>query len=152
MDPVTLIVTALAAGAAAARQDGAQSAVKMAYARLRELAKKRFKDPANGEYVLDKHAAAPQLWRVPLEGELVEAGAASDPDLVSAARELMKMLDPRGSQAGKYTVSIRDAQGVQIGDGNTQTNYYGVTQNVQAGRDVYVAGTDQFINRGNARD
>ncbi len=152
MDPVTLIVTALAAGAEAALQDGAKSVVKTAYARLRELAKKRFKDPANGEYVLDKHAAAPQLWRAPLEGELVEAGAASDRDLVAAAGELMRMLDPRGSQAGTYTVSIPHAQGVQIGDGNTQTNYFGVAQNVQAGRDVYVAGDDQYVNRGNARD
>jgi hypothetical protein len=152
MDPVTLIVTALAAGAEAALQDGAQSAVKTAYARLRELVKKRFKDPANGEYVLDKHAAAPQLWRAPLEGELAGAGAASDPDLVTAAGELMKMLDPRGSQAGRYTVSIHNAQGVQVGDGNTQANYFGATQNVQAGRDVHVAGSDQFINRQDARD
>src|SRR5690242_2362717 len=104
MDPVTLIVTALAAGAAAARQDGAKSAVKTAYARLRELAKKRFEDPANGEYVLDKHAAAPRLWRAPLEGELVKADAGRDRDLLTAARELMKMLDPRGSRAGEYVV------------------------------------------------
>src|SRR3954453_5048521 len=99
MDPVTLIVTALAAGAEAALQDGAKSAVKTAYARLRELAKKRFKDPANGEYVLDKHAAAPQLWRAPLEGELVGAGAASDRDLVTAAGGLMKIRAPRAPRA-----------------------------------------------------
>jgi RIP homotypic interaction motif len=152
MDPVTLVVTALAAGAEAALQDGAKSAVKTAYARLRELAKKRCKDPANGEYVLDKHATAPRVWRAPLEAELVEAGAASDRDLVTAAGELMKMLDPRGSQAGKYTVNIHHAQGVQVGDGNTQANYFGATQHVQAGRDIYVSANDQFIDHGNARD
>ena len=42
MDPVTLIVTALAAGAASALQDGAAAAVKDAYARLKALVKKRF--------------------------------------------------------------------------------------------------------------
>jgi hypothetical protein len=125
MDPVTLIVAALAAGAASALQDGAKSAVKTAYARLRELAKKRFKDPANGEYLMDKHAAAPQLWQAPLEAELVEAGAAGDAGLVAAAQELMKLLDAKGSQAGKYAVTVQGSQGVQVGDGNTQTNYFG---------------------------
>ncbi len=52
MDPVTLIVTALAAGAASALQDGASAAVKDAYARLKALVKKRFadrpKDPFTG--------------------------------------------------------------------------------------------------------
>jgi hypothetical protein len=41
MDPVTLVVTALAAGAASALQDGTSSAVKDAYARLKALVMKR---------------------------------------------------------------------------------------------------------------
>lgn len=124
MDPVTLIVTALAAGAASALQDDAKAAVKAALARLRELARKRFKDPANGEYLLVKHAAAPEVWQAPLEAELVEAGAASDPDLIAAAQDLMRLLDAKGSQDGKYAVSVANSRGVQIGDHNTQTNYF----------------------------
>lgn len=42
MDPVTLIVTALAAGAASALQDGTSAAVKDAYARLKVLVTRRF--------------------------------------------------------------------------------------------------------------
>src|SRR5215475_11372166 len=124
MDPVTLIVTALAAGAASALQDNAKAAVKAALARLRELARKRFKDPANGEYLLVKHAAAPEVWQAPLEAELVEAGAASDPDLIAAAQDLMRLLDAKGSQDGKYVVSAANSRGVQIGDRGTQTNYF----------------------------
>ena len=41
MDPVTLIVAALATGAASALQDDAKGTVKAALARLRALAKKR---------------------------------------------------------------------------------------------------------------
>ena len=37
MDPVALLVTALAAGAASALQDGVSAAVKDAYARLKAL-------------------------------------------------------------------------------------------------------------------
>jgi hypothetical protein len=42
MDPVTLIVAALAAGAASALQDNAKESVKAAYARLRGRLTKRF--------------------------------------------------------------------------------------------------------------
>jgi hypothetical protein len=145
MDPVTLILTALAAGAAAALQDGTKSAVKTAYARVRELAKRRFAHPNNGEYLMDKHAEDPEIWGKPLSRELEQAGAARDPDLLTAAQELMRLLDARGSQEGKYVVSLRDSQGVQIGDGTSQANYF--STGVQAGRDAYVSGRDLYINR-----
>ena len=125
MDPITLIVTALAAGAASALQDDAKGSVKTAFARLRQLVKRRFKDPANGEYLLEKHASAPELWQAPLMQELSESGAASDPDLTSAAQELMALLDTAGSQAGKYVVSVSGSQGVQVGDRNIQNNNFG---------------------------
>jgi hypothetical protein len=139
MDPVTLIVTALAAGAASALQDDAKGAVKTALARLRGLVKKRFKDPANGEYVLDKHASAPEIWRPALQQELTESGAGGDPDLVAAAQELMKLLDAQGTAGGKYAVTIQGSQGVQVGDHNTQVNTFGT---VNAGRDANIAGRD----------
>jgi hypothetical protein len=125
MDPITLIVTALAAGAASALQDDAKGSVKAAFARLKQLVKRRFKDPANGEYLLEKHANAPELWQAPLTQELSESGAASDQELASAAQEVMALVDPQGSQAGKYMVNVSGSQGVQVGDHNTQHNTYG---------------------------
>jgi hypothetical protein len=138
MDPVTLIVTALAAGAASALQDDAKGAVKAALARLRGLVKRRFKDPANGEYVLDKHAGAPEIWQPALRQELTESGAGSDPDLIAAAQELMKLLDGQGTQAGKYAVTVQSSQGVQVGDHNTPVSTSGSV--TAAGRDAYYAG------------
>jgi hypothetical protein len=114
MDPVTLIVTALAARAASALHDDAKGVVKTALARLRGLVRKRFKDPANGEYVLEKHASAPEMWQPALQQELAESGAGSDPDLIAAAQQLMKLLDAQGTQAGKYVVTVQDSQGVQV--------------------------------------
>lgn len=125
MDPITLIVTALAAGAASALQDDAKGLVKTALDRLRQLVKRRFKDPANGEYLLEKHAKAPELWEAPLTHELNESGAAMDPELARAAQELMALLDAAGSRAGKYVVSVSGSQGVQVGDHNTQYNKFG---------------------------
>jgi tetratricopeptide (TPR) repeat protein len=65
--------------------------------------------------------------------------------LVSAAQELMGLLDASGSQEGKYVVGVLDSQGVQIGDGNSQTNRFGGTR-VRTGRDAYVAGGNLYIN------
>jgi hypothetical protein len=119
MDPVTLIVTALAAGAASALQDGVSAAVKDAYARLKALAKKRFADRPKGELVLAEHHAAPRMWEAPLAAELYAVGAAGDADLVAAAQALMSLVDEAGSRAGKYLVSVREGQGVQVGDHGT---------------------------------
>jgi hypothetical protein len=120
MDPVTLIVTALAAGAASAQQDDAK------------------------EYVLEKHASAPEIWRPVLQQELTESGAGSDAVLVAAARELLRLLDAQGPQAAGNTVTVEDSQGVQIGDHNTQVNIFGT---VTAGRSAYVADRDIIIRR-----
>lgn len=125
MDPVTLIVTALAAGAAAALQDGASAAVKDAYARVRALAAKRFADRPDGELVLARHEAAPQTWEAPLTAELSASGAGDDAGLAAAAQVLMSLVDAAGSRSGKYTVGVHGSQGVQVGDHNTQTNTFG---------------------------
>jgi hypothetical protein len=125
MDPVTLIVTALAAGAASALQDGASAAVKDAYAWLKALVAKRFASRPKGELILAEHQAAPQVWEAPLAAELSAAGAESDADLAAAAQALMSLVDEAGSRAGKYAVTVRDSQGVQVGDHNMQTNIFG---------------------------
>ncbi len=126
MDPVTLIVMALAAGAATALQDGTAQAVKDAYARLKTLVTKRFTGHPKAELVLAEHEAAPQTWEAPLAAELSAAGADADADLVEAAQALMRLVDQAGSQSGKYAVTVRDSQGVQVGDHNTQTNTFGL--------------------------
>ena len=125
MDPITLIVTALAAGAALGVKDAASSAVKDAYAGLKALAKRRLAGRPDAEVVLARHEQAPQTWQAPLLAELGEAGADRDRDLVAAAQALMNLLDQAGSRSGKYLVSVRDSQGVQVGDHNTQTNTFG---------------------------
>ncbi|MGH3171166.1 MAG: hypothetical protein ACRDN0_35525 [Trebonia sp.] len=125
MDPVTLIVTALAAGAVSALQDGTSEAVRNAYARLRAAVRKRLAGRPDGELVLARHETAPQTWRAPLTEELSAAGAGDDGTLASAAQALMELLDAAGARAGKYSVVVTGSQGVQVGDHNTQTNTFG---------------------------
>jgi hypothetical protein len=124
MDPVTLIVTALAAGAASALQEDAKDAVKAAYVRLRDILKRRFSGRRVGELALAEHEAAPAMWEPQLRAELAATGAENDHDLVDAAQALLSLVDPAGARSGKYYVSIRGSQGVQVGDHNTQTNTF----------------------------
>jgi hypothetical protein len=56
--------------------------------------------------------------------ELAAAGAGGDAELVAAAQALMSLIDAAGSRAGKYSVHLRGARGVQVGDGNVQHNQY----------------------------
>jgi hypothetical protein len=125
MDPITLIVTALAAGAALGLTDTASSAIKDAYAGLKALVKKRLGESQKAEIVLAGHEQAPDTWQAPLMAELEQAGARNDSGLVAAAQALMHLVDEAGGQAGKDAVDVRGAQGVQIGDRNTQHNVFG---------------------------
>ena len=54
--------------------------------------------------------------------ELAESGADSDRDLIVAAQALLNLVGDADGRAGKYTVDVRGAQGVQIGDHNRQDN------------------------------
>jgi len=108
MDPITLILTALAAGAALGVKDTASAAVKDAYKGLKALVKKRFAGRQDGELVLARYEEAPDTWKSPLTAELTAVGAGADEDLVTAAQALMQLVDAAGSAAGKYSVSAAD--------------------------------------------
>ncbi len=125
MDPITLIVTALATGATLGLSDTTAAAVHDAYRSLKKLVRRRLGSRADAELVLARHAEAPQTWEGPLAAELSAAGADTDPDLVEAAQALMRLADEAGYRSGKYNVDARGSQGVQVGDHNTQHNVFG---------------------------
>jgi hypothetical protein len=124
VDPVSLIVAALAASAVAGAQNTATEAVRDSYTALKELVRRRLSERISGQEALARHETAPEQDGGVLEAELVAVGAGDDPAMVDAAQQLLAMLDPAGTRAGKYAVDLRGAQGVQVGDHNTQTNTF----------------------------
>lgn len=124
MDPITLIVTALTAGAALGVSDTASSAVRDAYAGLKVLVQKRLGGRADAELVLANHEQAGEKWRPLLVAELTQAGVDRDAELLAAAQALLGLVDASGTQTGKYAVDVRGAHGVQVGDGNRQDNVF----------------------------
>jgi hypothetical protein len=125
MDSLTLIVTALAAGAALGLTDTASSVVKDSYTGLKALVRKRLEGQSDAELVLIRYEQAPETWREPLIAALGQAEADRDVDLVVAAQTLLGLVDP-GMRNGKYAVDARSAQGIQIGDRNRQANVFKV--------------------------
>jgi hypothetical protein len=123
MDPITLIVTALAAGAGQEITDTASAAAKDAYAALKARVKRRLGGGPSAELVLAEHERTPETWRVPLMAELAKSGAEGDRDLIAAAQALLDLAG-KAAGPGKYTVDVRGAQGVQIGDHNRQDNVF----------------------------
>jgi hypothetical protein len=123
MDPVTLVVTALAAGASSGVSGAATAAVGDAYAALKELLKRRFTGRGQDPRMLEAAGTEPAVWQARLADELTPADL--DDEVRTTAQRLLAAADPAGYQAGRYLLDLRGAQGVQIGDGNTQTNTFG---------------------------
>ena len=114
MDPITLIVAALVAGAAAGLKDTASAAVKDAYSGLRSLIRSRF---GHHDQALDEQLAAvdqkPDTDPAPLAEKLRSAGAGNDAELVQAARALLAKADPDGTwQRQIQNITISNSKGV----------------------------------------
>lgn len=116
MDPLTMMVSALTAGAIAALEGTASQAVKDAYAGLVALIKRKFADKPRETMVLDEHSQNPQNWEKPLQQALGENHIEQDQAILQAAQALTEALKSQGGIGAKYSVQISDAQGVVVGD------------------------------------
>jgi len=120
MDPISLILAALVAGAAAGVKETADSAIKDAYAGLKALVARKLGRDGAAQAPADSDAE-----RAALEGQLRSAGAGSDQELIDAANTVLKSADPDGWNAGKYKVTISNSKGIVSGDYNQVTMKFG---------------------------
>ncbi|MGJ5676786.1 MAG: hypothetical protein ACR9NN_24820 [Nostochopsis sp.] len=111
MEPVSVIIAALVAGAAKTAGEVAGDA----YKGLKVLIQRKFVSAgkSGAEYVLAKHEEKPQAWQEPLKAELVEAGADKDEEIIKQAQELLKQLKPQEVAAGKFNLKVSgDVKGI----------------------------------------
>jgi uncharacterized protein YidB (DUF937 family) len=120
VDPVVLIVTALAAGEGLTVPDDTSDAVIAAHAGLREAVCHWLGRHPGGESELARYEADPQAGRVRLTRELGRTGAGDDKDLVAAALAVIELV----GVAGNHALSVSGSQGVQVGDNNIQVSYF----------------------------
>jgi hypothetical protein len=117
LEPVNLILNALAAGASTGLTESAASATKAAYEALKGLLRAKL-HPARADLAaLDEYEAQPEIWRPALSVALTDVGADRDEAILAAARKLLLLADPIGFQLSKYNITMHGtAQGTIIGD------------------------------------
>ena len=109
MEPISLIASALAIGAA-------KAAGQNAYNRLKAMVKGKFAGEATAEMILEEHEKEPETYEVPLKKKLAEAGADRDEEVIQTAQELLKQLEPDAAATGKFDIQVQgDIKGI-VGD------------------------------------
>ncbi len=122
MDPISLVVTALTAGAVAATQGTMTSAAADGYQALKSLVLSRFTSRDEGASAVRRLADDPAGGTAAVTAELERSG--TDQALVEAAQRLMSLIDTQGTREGRYRVDARGAQGVQVSEHGTQSNVF----------------------------
>jgi hypothetical protein len=106
MDPLTLILSALTAGAAAAVQAVAGDAIKDAYAGLKSLLQQKFMGKQSAEVALDEHETDPATWEEPLKKALMQEQADHDEAIIKAAQKVMTLVNTQQTAMGEDYVQI----------------------------------------------
>ena len=104
MDPVTLIVLALAAGIAAGAKSTAESAVKDAYDGVKSILKRKYNPPSLGSLEAKPES---ELKQASLREDLAETEAGKDEELLRKVDELVETLK---SQQGE----VKEIIGIDI--------------------------------------
>ena len=117
MEPISLIIAALAAGATAATQGATKEVVTDAYNGLKTLIQRKFADKkdSKGEMALAEHENDPDTWGKPLEKSLTQIDAGGDKNVIAAVNSLINALQntSEGKTAlGKFNIQADKIQGV----------------------------------------
>jgi hypothetical protein len=122
VESVTLVVSALAAGAGVGVGNVASTAVMDAYQTLKRLVVGRLTrtgiaESAGHELVAEVNASAER--KSALQEALTQAGV--DDPTEQAAQELLDLIE---AEKGKFQIDASQAKGLYIGDHGTQHNHF----------------------------
>ena len=108
MDPLTVIVTALATGATLALKAAVGEGAKDAYKALKKRVIEKYGDKGDVQDAVNKVEADPRsdARRALLKEELAKTRAAEDGELLKAAQDLLAAAQPESAQAGEQRVTV----------------------------------------------
>jgi len=116
MDAISLVLTALKAGAEVVANVTAEEAVKKSYKFLKELVQQKLAGKPQAEMALDEHEKDPETWNKPVSKALTEAGVDQDQGIIQAAQNLMQLIEPKQASERKYNISAEQIIGSAMGD------------------------------------
>lgn len=108
MDPITLILAAVAAGAAVIAKEAVSAATKDAYNALKARIRHKFEDKPNAEIALIGYEQNPKEWETPFRDALIEVTAQQDEEIIKAAQKVMSHVNTQQipSDIQQYIVNI----------------------------------------------
>ena len=124
MDPVTVVLSALAEGAALALKDTVGGAIKDAYDGLKSLVRRKFSGNQQAEVALAGHDVKPEVWKEPLKDALQETHAADDPEVLAAAERLLNALRAPTELGSVQAHFHAPVNGSVVGHGNEVTQNF----------------------------
>lgn len=137
MDPVTLIVAALAAGAAAGLQKTVSSAIGDAYAAVKGLIGRRYARVSLEE--LERKPAS-EAKRASVAEDLTDAGAAKDDELLQLAHRLNAAVQADAPQTGAAIgIDLKDVEAQFVRTGrisSTGTGFRGERIRLEGGMEI----------------
>jgi hypothetical protein len=126
MDPITLILTALTAGVAAATQTVAGDTIKDAYSGLKHLLQQKLTGKPGAEVALQEHETDPSTWEAPLRTALMQTQVDQDEAIMKAAQKVLTLVYPQYTATDKYNVQITgNSQGLRLCCKNSRGNTMG---------------------------
>jgi hypothetical protein len=118
MDPITIVVAALVAGITSGLTDIAQDAIQDAYHAFQARLHKKVEMSSDAKDALAKvenEPASPARQEL-LKEELAKLDIEEDTELLNLAKAILEKLDSQSAKSGKYNITVKDAQGIVIGD------------------------------------
>ena len=112
MDPVTLIVTALALGAAAGLKPTAEQAVKDAYSGLKRLIVNRYQATQTGVTLIESNPQS-ETFQATAKELLQTTEAGEDEELISKAQVLTELVQEHAPEtAAEINVKLSDIEAI----------------------------------------
>ncbi len=132
MDELTMLVTALTSGAIAGSKDVATQAVKDSYAKLKKLITGHKADTSAVDTALKQVENKGELtiWKPALQDALRSTELVVDPEIVSTARELLKLLEGEGLSKETMSATVHGSGAIAQG-----------TESIAAGKGGTAIGT-----------
>lgn len=116
MDPISVVIGALVAGAGTAVKDTAASAVKDLYQGLKTLIIHKWQEKDDASSLLEDFEKTPNQVSSYLALKIENQSLDKDPEILGAAQQVLEASDPEGSKAGKYRINVGKAKNSQIGN------------------------------------